>query len=84
MGSIQGITIERSVLLFEIERRCSYEECKERTFIGLTKPEALEYNGFECSACERWNADSLRQRDIPDWWAEIQASKNPLTDSLEQ
>jgi hypothetical protein len=84
MGSIQGITIERSVLLFEIERRCSFEQCNERNFIGLTKLAALEYNGFECGSCERWNPDCLKQTDIPEWWAEIQASKNPLTDSLEQ
>jgi hypothetical protein len=84
MGSIQGINIERSVLLFEIERRCSFTECNERNFVGLTKLEALDYHGFECILCERWNADSLKQTDIPEWWAEIQANKNPLTDSLEQ
>jgi hypothetical protein len=84
MGSIQGITIGRIVLLFEIERRCSFETCNERNFIGLTKKEALEYRGFECSVCERWNPDSLKQSDIPEWWAEIQAQKDPLTDSLEQ
>ena len=80
MGSIQ---IERSVLLFEVERRCLFETCNERNFIGLTKAEALEYSGFECTVCERWNADSLKQSDIPEWWAEIEAQKT-FTDSLEQ
>ena len=75
MGSIQGIKIERSTLLFEIERRCSLEQCNERNFIGLTKPEALEYTGFECVSCESWNPDRLKQSDIPDWWAEIQAEQ---------
>jgi hypothetical protein len=83
MGSINGIGIERTVLLFEIERRCSFEPCNERNFIGLTKKEALDYSGFECTVCEYWNTDSLKQSDIPEWWAEIQAQKNPLTDSLE-
>ncbi len=84
MGSIRGIKIERSVLLFEIERRCSFDECNERNFIGLTKPEACDYTGFECIVCERWNTDSLKQSDIPEWWAEIQTTNNPFTDSLEQ
>ena len=71
MGSSRGITIERRVLLFEIERRCSFQDCNERVFFSLTKQEALDYNGFECTLCERWNSDSLKRFDVPDWWDEI-------------
>jgi hypothetical protein len=67
----RGITIQREVLLIEIERRCAHRECNARNFIGLTKKEALEYHGFECSECERWNTDSLKRSDVPDWWDEI-------------
>ena len=69
------ISIERKVLLFEIDRRCSFEDCNQRVLLGLTKSEALDYRGFECSFCERWSADSLTQRDVPDWWDEIQANQ---------
>ncbi|HEY6804553.1 MAG TPA: hypothetical protein VI306_13345 [Pyrinomonadaceae bacterium] len=71
MEAKRRITIERQVLLIEIERRCFYQECEARNFIGLTKKEAFEYHGFECSACERWNTDNLKQTDVPDWWDEI-------------
>lgn len=67
------IELRRSVLLFEIARRCNFADCNKRTFIGLIKEEALEYVGFECSICERWNDDSLTETDIPDWWSEVSA-----------
>lgn len=66
-----GISIKRKVLLIEIERRCSVEGCIVRNFIGLTKNEALNYTGFECSECEHWNNDSLKQSEIPDSWDDI-------------
>jgi len=75
MGTSRGITIERQVLLFEIDRRCSFQECNERIFISLTKKEAAEYRGFECTVCERWTTDSLMKTDVPEWWDEI----NPIT-----
>jgi len=71
MGLKRGIAIERQVLLFEIERRCSFSECNQRVFIGLRKQEAFDYRGFECPSCERWNNDSLTKNDVPDWWDEI-------------
>jgi hypothetical protein len=71
------VTIEREVLLFEIERRCSFADCNGRVFIGLTKEEALNYDGFECSVCERWNLDVLNKTDVPDWWDEIRSSHEP-------
>jgi hypothetical protein len=71
MGSKRGIVIERQVLLFEIERRCSFAECNQRVFLGLTRQEALDYLGFDCPLCERWNDDSLTKHDVPDWWDEI-------------
>ncbi|HEY8226087.1 MAG TPA: hypothetical protein VIG25_12475 [Pyrinomonadaceae bacterium] len=67
------IYIERRVLLFEIERRCSFADCNQRVFIGLTKAEAFDYCGFECTVCERWSDDALSKRDVPDWWDEIEA-----------
>jgi len=61
----------RQVLLIEIERHCRFPDCGARNYIGLTKPEAIEYRGFECNQCERWNEDDLHHADIPDWWDEI-------------
>ena len=71
MRAKRGITIERQILLMDIERRCSFAECNKRIFVGLTKKEALEYHGFECADCGRWNEDSLKRTDVPDWWDEI-------------
>jgi hypothetical protein len=73
MQTPPGITIERKVLLIEFERRCRFAGCNERHLIGVTRQEALEYNGFECNLCERWNDDSLSKNDVPDWWDEIEA-----------
>lgn len=73
MPSNRGITIERKVLLMEIERRCSVSECNARVFISLTKQEAFDYVGYECSECEQWNTDILKKTDVPDWWDEIQS-----------
>jgi hypothetical protein len=70
------IRILREVLLFEIQRRCSFDECNARNSVGLTKPEAAGYHGFECTVCERWNEDQLSRKDIPDWWDEI-ATETP-------
>ncbi|HKE59525.1 MAG TPA: hypothetical protein VKB46_22600 [Pyrinomonadaceae bacterium] len=72
MGPYRSITIKKQVLLFEIERRCGFSDCNERNFTGLTKREALDYTGFECHVCKRWNDDSLTKKDAPDWWDEIQ------------
>jgi hypothetical protein len=75
MAPTPPVTIEREVLLFEIERRCSFADCNRRVFIGLTKEEALRYHGFDCSECERWNTDVLTKTDIPDWWDEIRSNR---------
>lgn len=61
----------REVLLIEIERRCSHNECKARNRIGLTKAEAHDYHGFTCEACERRTEDALTRRDVPEWWDEL-------------
>ena len=58
----------REVLLIEIERRCSFVDCHGRNQIGLTEAEAIEYRGFHCSHCERWNDDQLNQSELPDSW----------------
>jgi hypothetical protein len=76
MATKRGITIERQVLLFELDRRCTFADCNERVSVSLTKPEAQDYDGFECNFCERWNADSLTQKDVPDWWDEIVANRS--------
>ncbi|HJR08799.1 MAG TPA: hypothetical protein VJ842_16180 [Pyrinomonadaceae bacterium] len=65
------IVIPREVLLVEIERHCADADCNARTRVGLTKEEARLYDGFECERCERWNEDGLTERDIPDWWEEL-------------
>ena len=57
--------------MIEIERHCRFPDCGARNYIGLTKPEAIEYRGFECNQCERWNEDDLHHADMPDWWDEI-------------
>ncbi|HSE33222.1 MAG TPA: hypothetical protein VLA93_16730 [Pyrinomonadaceae bacterium] len=72
MPQFRSIQIEKEVLLFEIARRCSFADCNQRVSLGLTKAEAFEYRGFECSYCERWNEDVLTEGDVPDWWDEIQ------------
>jgi hypothetical protein len=65
------IVVPREVLLVEIERRCADQQCNARNRIGLTKEEARRYTGFECERCERWSADALAERDIPEWWDEL-------------
>jgi hypothetical protein len=67
----QQIVFQRAVLLVEIERRCADERCNTKNRIGLTKAEARSYQGFNCVRCERWQADALGERDIPDWWEEL-------------
>ena len=64
----------REVLLVEIERRCADPACNARAFVGLTKDEARAYEGFECPRCERWNEDTLSERDIPEWWEELRVT----------
>ena len=64
--------IPREVLLVEIERRCPDGACNARTRIGLTKDEARVYCGFECEHCERFWDDLLTERDVPEWWEQLQ------------
>lgn len=58
----------RTPLLVKIERRCGFSECTAGNQIGLTKQEAIEYRGFDCCQCERWNDDHLHRLEIPDSW----------------
>ena len=72
MGKGKNIFIQREVLLIEIERRCRVDaNCNARSRIGLTKEEARAYCGFTCERCERWNEDFLAERDVPEWWEEL-------------
>ena len=65
------VIFPRTVLLIEIDRRCSFPDCNSRTILGLTRDEAFAFCGFECAGCGRWNDDRLREIDVPDWWGEI-------------
>ena len=71
MSEHQSFVFPRTLLLVEIDRRCSFADCSASAFIGLTKPEALAFRGFECPDCGRWNDDCLREKDVPEWWREI-------------
>jgi hypothetical protein len=65
------IVFPREVLLVEVERRCGEPLCGARTRVSLTKAQARDYMGFECARCGRWYADALSERDIPEWWEEL-------------
>ena len=71
MPESKRIIIPREVLLIEIDRRCCFPDCKARVLIGLTKQEAKSYRGFTCVPCNRWNDDTLMEKDVSDWWDEI-------------
>ena len=58
----------RTPLLVEIERRCGFSDCATSNRVGLTNQEAIEYRGFDCFQCERWNDDSVSQLELPDSW----------------
>jgi hypothetical protein len=68
------IVTPRELLLVEVERWCGDHACNARTRLSLTKAEARDYTGFECSRCERWNEDVLTERDIPEWWEELKVA----------
>jgi len=79
---MKGVAIDRAVLLYELERRCNFVDCNARIKIGLTKSEAFAYHGFECDVCNRWATDNLIEKDIPEWWPEIQLDQErALSDS---
>ena len=63
-------TFPREVLLVEIERYCSFPDCRTRNLIGLTKDEAIEYRGFDCMKCQRWNDDTINADSVPESWAD--------------
>jgi hypothetical protein len=58
----------RAVLVIGIERRCSFSDCGAANHLSLTKSEAIEYRGFDCNECGRWNTDSLIPSELPDSW----------------
>jgi hypothetical protein len=64
----QSFHFPRTELLVEIERRCAFPDCESKNRIGLTKQEAIEYRGFECFQCGRWNEDRMKQSELPDSW----------------
>jgi hypothetical protein len=65
------IVFPREVLLVEVERRCREAACGARARLSLTKGEARAYAGFECARCGLRFTDSLSERDIPEWWEEL-------------
>lgn len=68
---MKRLVFPREVLLVEVERRCGEPVCGARVKLSLTKAEARAYTGFECERCGRWYADALSERDIPEWWEEL-------------
>ena len=69
----------RETLLVEIERYCSFPDCRGRNLIGLTKSEAIEYRGFDCAKCERWNDDVADPAELPEPWRdELLLSRDTL------
>ena len=64
------LNFPREVLLIEIERYCSFPDCKARNQVGLTKEEAIEYRGFDCSKCQRWNEDTITIDALPESWTD--------------
>lgn len=67
---INRLNFPREVLLVEIERYCSFPDCAARNTVGLTKEEAIEYRGFDCFKCERWNDDAIGLDLLPESWAD--------------
>src|SRR3954471_15352283 len=68
---MKRIVFPREVLLVEVERRCGENVCGARVKLSMTKAQARAYTGFECGRCGRWYADALSERDIPEWWEEL-------------
>ena len=68
---MKRLVFPREVLLVEVERRCGEPVCGARVKLSLTKAQARAYTGFECERCGRWYADALAERDIPEWWEEL-------------
>ena len=71
LSAMKRFVFPREVLLVEVERRCGEFVCGARVRLSLTKVQAREYTGFECERCGRWYADALYERDIPEWWEEL-------------
>jgi hypothetical protein len=78
----KGIIVHREVLLIEIDRHCLFAGCNARVFLGLTRQEALDYKGFECPHCQRWNDDCLEEKDIPDSWNERNPGSKTVKNSI--
>jgi hypothetical protein len=68
---MKRIVFPREVLLVEVERRCGEPLCGARVKLSMTKADARAYTGFECGRCGRWFADALTERDVPEWWEEL-------------
>jgi hypothetical protein len=83
---MKRLVFPREVLLVEVERRCGEPVCGARVRLSLTKAQARAYTGFECERCGRWYADALAERDIPEWWEELNVASlgglKPARESL--
>lgn len=66
------VVVPRELLLVEVERYCPDPQCRARNGVGLTKGEARTYDSFTCARCEQKWDDALTERDIPEWWEELQ------------
>src|SRR6185436_21168986 len=83
---MKRLVFPREVLLVEVERRCGEPVCGARVRLSLTKAQARAYTGFECERCGRWYADALAERDVPEWWEELNVASlsglKPARESL--
>ncbi len=66
------VVVPRELLLVEVERHCRDALCRARSAVALTKDEARAYTSFTCERCERTWPDALTERDVPEWWEELQ------------
>lgn len=66
------MVVPRELLLVEVERYCPDPQCRARNGVGLTKEEARTYDSFTCARCEQKWDDALTERDLPEWWEELQ------------
>jgi hypothetical protein len=79
---MKRLMFKREVLLVEVERWCGDHLCRALARLALTKDEARAFEGFECERCGRWTESALTERDIPDWWDELQGAAGAKTESL--
>lgn len=66
----------RTPLVVAFERHCVFADCAALNEVSLTKPEAIEYRGFDCLQCGRWNDDHLIEHELPKSWLDLRSSQS--------